>query len=50
MAGAEAAGETTMLPGVIEVEVPVVTARVMSNPAAVRVHVRRIGMSVGVTD
>ena len=50
MSSAEAAVETTVLPWMIEVVVPVVTTRVMTNPAAVRVHMRRIRMSIAVTE
>jgi hypothetical protein len=50
MSPAEAAVETTVLPGMIEVVLAVVTTRVMTNPAAVRVHMRRIRMSIAVTE
>jgi hypothetical protein len=50
VAGPEAASETTMRPRMIEVVMGVPTTRVMSNPAAVRMHVRRIGVSCAVTE
>ena len=50
MAWAEAPGEMAMLPGMIEVEVGVASARVVSDPPAVRVHVGRIRMSFAVTE
>ena len=45
VAAAEAAGKASVLPGMIEVVVRVVAARVMANPFAVRMDVRRVGMS-----
>ena len=50
MTAPEAAGETTMRPRMIEAVMAVATTGVMSNPPAVRVHVRRIGMSFAVTE
>jgi hypothetical protein len=50
MVASEAAVETTVLKGMIEVVVAVATTGVMSNPASVRVHVRRIRVSLAVTE
>jgi len=41
----EAAGETAMLPGVIEVEAGIIASGVVSNPLAVVVDVRGLGMA-----
>jgi hypothetical protein len=46
MLRADGAGETSMLPGMVEMIVSIVPARVMPDPAIVlSVHVRRFGMS-----
>ncbi len=42
---AEAAGEAAMLPGVIEVEAGIIASGVVSNPLAVVVDVRGLGMA-----
>ena len=42
---AEAAGEVTVLPGVVEMEAGIVAAVVVSNPLAVVVDVRGLGMA-----
>jgi hypothetical protein len=50
MAAPEPAGESTVLEGMIEVIVRVVTTAVMTNPAAVGVHMRCVRMSLAVTE
>lgn len=45
VATAEAAGEAAVFPGVVEMVMGVVATRVMADPLAVRVDVRRVGMS-----
>jgi hypothetical protein len=45
VAGAEAAGEVAVLPGMIEVIVNVVASGVVADPFAVGVNVRRVGMA-----
>ena len=50
MTAAEAAREATMLIGMIEMVVTVVTALVMPNPAAVGMHVRGVRMSIVVIE
>jgi hypothetical protein len=42
--------ETTVLPWMIEVVMHVATTGVMANPVTIRMHVRRIRMSLAVTE
>ena len=45
VAAAEASGEAAMFPGMIEVETGVIASGVVSNPSAVVVDVRGVGMA-----
>src|ERR1700719_2356554 len=48
MAGAEAASETAVLPGMVEVEVSILAAGVVADPLAVLVYVWGVGMALAV--